>query len=314
MTTLTTYNQSVQSYITYSGNRPNRTIKINRLDLLNKQIESEGLIFTQLFPRKKSIVLDEILYYLSANGICKVGADHLANKLNVSIRTVYDTVRSMKATNQFVVGRLADNGIGKYVFVDKLHKDFRNIMQQVFKMDTVEVAIQFAGHFAGLQKPKTIERVSVDSKKESPILYNRKQANNYLYNQIKNVIESEVPKRISEQRKYLSMYSTNKYQSMLFEFIQAMDYPVLIKNKAAILALRIGSECTSERFVLAKDTIQALATDIALGKQFESIPAVFEGALQKAINESVLPKNNQLEQKHNKVTFYDWLKERGSTE
>lgn len=312
--TLTAYNQSVQSYITYSGHRPNRTIKINRLDLLNEKIESEGLIFTQLFPRKKSIVLDEILYYLSANGICKVGADHLANKLNVSIRTVYDTVRSMKATNQFVVGRLADNGIGKYVFVDKLHKDFRNIMQQVFKMDAVDVAIQFASHFAGLQKPKTIERVSVDSQKESPILNNKKQANNYLYNQVKNVIESEVPKSINEQREYLNIYSTNKYQSMFFEFIQVMEYSDLIKNNAAILSLRIGSECTSERFMLAKDTIQALAIDLALGKQFESISAVFEGALQKAINESVLPENNQMEKKHNKVTFYNWLEERGSTE
>lgn len=311
--TLTAYNQSVQTYITYSGHRPNRTIKINRLDLLNEKLESEGLIFTQLFPRKKSIVLDEILYYLSANGICKVGAGHLANKLNVSIRTVYDTVRSMKATNQFVVGRLADNGIGKYVFVDKYHKDFRNIMQEVFKLDAVEVAIQFASHFAGLRKSKTVERVSVDSQKESSILYNKKQANNYIYNQIKNVIESETPQSIDEQCEYLNIYSTNKYQSMLFEFIKVMDYPTSIKNNAAILSLRIGSECTSERFLLAKDTIQALATDIALGKQFDSISAVFEGALQKAINESA-PVINQSEQKQSKVTFYNWLEERGSTE
>lgn len=309
--TLTAYNQSVQSYITYSGHRPNKHIKNSRINLLDEKLNLDGLIFAQLFPRKKSIVLDEILYYLSANGICKVGADHLANKLNVSIRTVYDTVRSMKLTNQFVIGRLADNGLGKYVFVDKYHKDFRNIMQKVFKLDAVEIAIEFASHFAGLNTVESIARVSVEEPKESTILYNKKQANNYIYNQIKNVIESEQPKTKNEQQEYLNIYSTNKHQNMFFDFINAMDYPSTIINDAAILALRIGSNCTSERFLLAKDTLQALASDIALGKQFENVVATFDGALKKAINET--PVSNQLEQKHNKVTFYNWLEERGCT-
>ncbi|MGE7625102.1 hypothetical protein ACQKMD_19360 [Viridibacillus sp. NPDC096237] len=77
-------------------------------------------------------MLDEIIYMTSGCGVWKMGSDTLARRAKVSQSTVFNAVRALKQTDLFVVGRLADDNAGKYIFVNKLHPNFEDIMKEVF--------------------------------------------------------------------------------------------------------------------------------------------------------------------------------------
>ena len=131
---LTASNERVQAYL-LGNTPPTTTAKEKRLEKFQKLLETIGTFLSELFPNKQNHVLDEILYLTSGCGICKIGADRLAERAGVSERTASTAVYKLKQTNQFIVARINSGRAGKYIFVDKLHPNFKEIMDFVFNVD-----------------------------------------------------------------------------------------------------------------------------------------------------------------------------------
>jgi hypothetical protein len=141
MLKLTAYNQDVQRYL--QGGKSTRIRKATIIDIIQESVLATGKSFDRLFPNKskRKAVMDEIIFYLSGSGICKVAAETLAKNTETSVRTVYDAVKNLKETGEILVGGLAD-GKNKYIFVLKSHPNFKEILREVFFIEELPVEKQ----------------------------------------------------------------------------------------------------------------------------------------------------------------------------
>lgn len=306
MTTLTATNQRVQFYITHTTDKPTTRAKYKRLESFKESLLKNGVMLDELFPAKQFEVLDRILYLTSGSGITKVGADKLAEKCGVSTSTVYNAVKALKKTNQFVVARLikSKGGAGKYIFIDKKHANFTEIMREVFALSDAKIKEQFKEQ----DFDKGLEPVSVEGNNQSSNLYisSKHEKENYISDNeiIKQAIEEEQPEN---PREYVEQYASNPLQVAFYDVLSVMPYDNAINSVKHVLALRIGSDCDMKRFNLAKDVVHSMAIRINDGYVFNNVVATFSAALKNALNY-----NKTIVQTSKKapVPFYDWLKER----
>lgn len=142
MKILTASNQRVQFYLNYTTEKPSTSATRKRLEVLKTILEERNIMLDEMFTHKQLAVVDRIIYLTSGAGIAKVGAEKLAEKCEVSKRTVTSAVRALKETGEFIVGRLikTKGGVGKYIFVDKKHPNFREIMREVFSFSDYKFA------------------------------------------------------------------------------------------------------------------------------------------------------------------------------
>lgn len=319
--TLTATQKRTQFYMTYSGNKPNRSVKENRLKQLEEDLVQQNIFMDELFPQKQFLVLEQIAFWLSANGLCKVGTDTLEEKLGVSVRTVRNAIKAIKSTNQFVVGRLQStkSNCGKYIIVDKKHENFKSIMKEVFLLSEASFAQLNAQQNAQQKMLKDIDMIGLKHENKSPNLSlsfnNLKQAinNKYIHSfdmleAIKRETESQQPKTAEEQRTLLLTYTDNEYQRLFFDFLQSMPYPSIVRENAYKLALRMGSDADKERFFAAKEVIHNISLDME-SNHFDNVVAVFTTALLNRLEYPSIQPVNQHVRTTNKGVFYNWLEE-----
>ena len=317
MRTLTATNQRVQFYLTYTTERPTTAAKRSRLNALQSSLEERNIMLDEAFPNKQRDVLDHILYITSAAGIAKVGADKLAERCGVSIRTVTSAVRALKETGEYIVARLIKSrgGAGKYIFVDKKHDNFREIMREVFSLSDYKLAQLNAEPIAEQKEAQSVGAVSVDSEKQSPnlnISFISKQVKDKYISGGANAVKEEIEKESTPSREYVLEYASNSFQIALYDVLNEMPYHKSIKAVRHVLALRIGSDCDAKRFSKAKDIVHSIAMQLSEGYVFENIVATFSAALEKAVQYDVVAPipSDKRPIETPKVPFYDWLKER----
>lgn len=95
--------------------------------------------YSRLFSPTKERVLKKILSSTKDTGISVLSGNLLSEKCNVSTSTVYKTVINLKKTNTFIVGRIANERAGNYIFVNKSHPHCQNILREVFKLENNEI-------------------------------------------------------------------------------------------------------------------------------------------------------------------------------
>lgn len=308
--TLTATNQRVQFYLTYTTEKPNTAAKRTRLAALTKSLQEQGIMFDEIFPSKQLSVLDQILYITSGAGIAKVGADKLAEKCGVSKTTVYNAVRALKETGEFVVARLikTSGGAGKYIFIDKRHFNFKEIMREVFTLSDAKICELFVGQ----KNEETVGAVSVDEENKGSNFINinlKQEKDNYISDieNIKRSIETEVS---IPTREYVEQYASNPFQIAFYDLLSEIPYDSSILRLKHVLALRIGSDADIKRFNTAKNIIQSIAIRISDGYEFENIVAAFTAALKNAVNyEKIIKVESKPKNRVSRVTFYNWLED-----
>lgn len=314
MTLLTAYNQDVQRF--FQGGYCNKIRKETILLTIEEKVFEMGKSFGQLFPNKRKQVLDEIIYLLSGTGICKIGADKLAEKVNCSVRTVKSAVASIKQTDQLVVARLADDKAGKYIFVYKEHPNFHQILKEVFFLDSLPesdvVAPPLAPLVAPLQNAEPVAAVSVKGQKTSSNhinSFNSLQEKDSIQQAIENDVQDS-NKNQEKTREKLQAYQANDYQLMLFDEIMAFPFPNSIKTVAGTIALRVGMDCDEKKVLRAIQLLNKMAINIVNGVEIRNIVAVFSDGM---VNQRYLlsPKPPVQQPKTPKVPFYNWLEDRG---
>lgn len=67
-------------------------------------------------------------------------------------------VKALKQTGEFIVARLikTQGGAGKYIFIDKKHADFKEIMSEVFSLSDYQIAELNAEQFAEQKKTESL--------------------------------------------------------------------------------------------------------------------------------------------------------------
>lgn len=275
---LTAYNRDVQRFL--MGGRANTIRKVTILEMIEQAVIKAGKSFERLFPAKskRQAVLDEVIYYLSGTGICKVSAATLAEKTGASIRTVSAAVKNMKETGEIIVAGLAD-GKNKYVFVLKSHPNFERIMKEVFFLDDAE---QNAGQIAEQENSKTVETVRTKGQNSSSnhnSFINTKQEKDIIQQSIENDIKVHKNNSVKTREK-LKSYGANTYQISLFDKIMAFPFPQEIKDVAGIIALRVGMDCNEQLIVKSLQILTKIALNIRTGVTIDSIPAVFAAEIK----------------------------------
>ena len=334
MKTLTATNQQVQFYLSFTTDRPSKKIKCQRLDALAASLEEKNIVMDKLFPNKQGGVLDHIVYITSASGISKVGADKLAETCGVSVKTVTNTVKALKMTDEFIVGRLekTTGGMGKYIFVDKKHPDFKQIMDVVFSISEHQFTEQFTERFTERNLAETVDTTGLEGENND---FNHNNSfksfktcslNNLYINTesdkeaIKASIDQESTLSLDEQKERLNEYATNEYQVMLFDFLR--DMPRLdtsITDNLYKLSLAIGSNATIKEFNVAKDVVHELNMQL-LARQTvvkTSVRALFDNLYLKrlkALRERSTASQEAIEVFADKTAyiprpdlFYNWL-------
>lgn len=313
MKTLTATNQRVQFYLTYTTDRPNKALKRDRLNQLEERLNDRGVMLDELFPNKQADVLDHILYITSAAGISKIGAETLAERCGASVRTVTSAVKALKSTGEYIVGRLikTKGGAGKYIFIDKKHPNFREIMREVFSLSDYKLADLLASLSAEQKSEKSHEAVGVESDNSSSNLnisfISKHEKHKYVGEDIE-AIQKAIEENTEPSLEYVKEYATNKRQIAFYELLEAMPYPDRVKSVRHVLALRTGSDCNDKRFLEAKDAIHSIAMQILEGIEIDNVVAAFTGLLNKRMSYNV-PKPN-VPVNVRPVPFYDWLEER----
>lgn len=310
-TKLTAYNKDVQRYMMHGNKGGSSTVrKTTILGTIEEAVINAGGSFEKLFPvkSKRQAILDEITYYLSGTGICKVSAAKLAEKVGASVRTVSAAVKSIKETGQILVAGLAD-GKNKYVFVLKSHPNFKNIMKEVFFIDNAE---QIAGQIAEQKNSEPVGTVSVECEKTSS------NHNNFINSlQEKDIIKQSVENDLqnskentAEARVKLQTYTSNEYQIMLFDEIMSFPFPKAIKDVAGILALRVGMDCDAKKVRKSLQLLNKMAVNMMDGVEIRNVAAVFSEGMNS--KKSVFSERVAViePKRTNKVPFYNWLEER----
>lgn len=309
---LTAYNKDVQRFMMKNG-RCTTKRKTAIITAIEEAVINAGGSFGKLFPSKskRKDVMDEIMFLLSGSGICKVESKTLANKLNCSVRTVFDAVKNIKATGEVLVAGLAD-GKNKYVFVLKSHTNFETIMKEVFFLETTG---QNDGQIAELQDAENVETTGIDEKKTTINGFDlniSKQERDIIQRFIENDVQ-ESESNTAEMREKLVNYTANENQLMFFDLIMDFPFPQAIKDKAGILALRMGMDCDEKRRAKAWCLLNNIASNMVNGVEIRNVVAVFSEGIDKPLDRYIVKKAEMVAPPKPKLkipVFYNWLEER----
>lgn len=325
---LTAYNDQVQNYMTQSAQKNSTSKKEALIQTLKEKLKNEGRSYGALFSPTKSIVLDMIFYLTSGTGIWKIGSDALANKCDVSTSTVFKTVAALKTTDTFVVARLADQKAGKYIFVNKLHQNFKEIMRDIFHLEVHEINdLETANKYkTELRKEQETSLQNIESTDTTDVDDDNLVSNNFNYfsfiqeksiysDLIKEALKKEAAnqseiKSIEKQEKLLEEYGACSLQMTLFDLIVTSPYPELLKKNAYKIVLRSGSNLNIARFNKAKKVIHELALSIhEQQKSPRQIVALFDYMYKKALSHSVTYENEEVipSTQRKVMPLYNWL-------
>ncbi|MEW4236223.1 cytosolic protein [Bacillus thuringiensis] len=329
MKKITAYNKDIQKYM--QQNRLSTQKKNEIIDAIRSRVNDNNQSFESLFPAgsKRKEVMDHILYMLSGNGICKISAETLASKADCSVRTVNASVRALKETQEVLVAGLAD-GKNKYVFVLKMHPNFTTIMQEVFYIDTEQIAELNAGQIAELKNTKTIEAVELEAEKTSSNYNNsinsfnslKQEKNNdrvSLMESIENELE-EGQNDIQKEFERVHTYYVNEFQEMMYHTIKAGTYHPTLKTNASIIGLRVGSNCDKGLFRLAFNALGKIDRFLKNnGTLTDTVQALFSKIYSDNIKISKVQKKANTSKfdaskPHTELLFYNWLEEDKSKE
>lgn len=328
MTFMTVYNQPVQKFMETNRDKEYKSIKYKMLSKFKEILESFGKLYEQCFPRVKSKIVKYIFFLTSGAGIWKISAEAIAKKIGCSISSVYNTVNELKKTGLFVIARLANNGAGRYVFVNKLHYNFEKIMKEVFNLSDEEIDemsikkevetvedCKNEGHFKGQQSSVNSCNARGGRRYFGPYLFES------LLKQEKISIPdskgatskkvNERPKSVEEQKDTLLAFGADSQQMMLFEIIHSWPYPQSIKDQGYKLVLRAGSDLSAEAFHVAKDAIHEVAmriTDEVM--DVRTVTGLFESIFNNLLLQNSQEKNSYqkfVQKSRKRLPFYNWL-------
>ena len=344
MTTLTAYNEQIIKWTKKPSEEKAKPAKEIRLSLFKKMFISAKGIFEKAFTAARIRVLDEVIYKSVETGVYHANCATIADNCGLSVKTVERAVAHIKQSNQFVIGYAANGRKGGYIFVDRLHKNFKKIMFSLFPNNAAnffksELESELESEHQNGDKPTESSDKHTESsdkptaskvrvlKIEKPTISSGssslKQANNnkYIYNaRACAYVGKELKSQDQKQSEYVEQWATNENQKVLFNRIKMVKDGLLpcINEQAHIIALRIGEEATPATVVQAMDilvdlTERKLNHTLMLNCKLDAttVVKVFHGQLTaKLSRKPVQAKPEPKKRMSAPVRLYNWLEEK----
>lgn len=269
MNRLNAYSENVQRFILLRKGEGGNKYRKERMMAFKEAEQAKGYVFEAVYPNKQYGVVTQLLIMLAQTGITKISAKALAKKATCSERTVMSVVGKLKNDTQILVARLksARKNNGHYIFVDKTHANFKDIMREVFMVDDVSVAEQNAEQIAEQENAENADTPTVEgAKNASKGFKGFKRHTNNIHNiyigatdkeSVMKEIESEPVKSKAEQEHYVNEYATCTAQKQMLTMIYSIEDMLLpcIRTQAHKIALRIGSTAEWKDVVMARDVL-----------------------------------------------------------
>lgn len=326
---LTAYNEQIIKWTKKPNEEKAKPAKEIRLALFKKMFISLKGVFEKVFTAARIRVLDEVIYKSVETGVYHANCSTIAANCGLSEKTVERAVSHIKQSNQFVVGYAANGRRGGYIFVDRLHKNFKKIMFSLFPNNAAnffksELESEQESEHQNGEKPtaRKLRVVKIAKPTISSGSSSLKQANNnkYIYKARVSTYAGKEPKsKDQKQKDYVEQWATNENQKVLFNRIKAVKEGLLpcVNEQAHIIALRIGEEATPATVVQAMDilvdlTERKLNHTLMLNCKLDAttVVKVFHGQLiakqsHKPVQTKVEPKKPVLG-----APLYNWLEEK----
>lgn len=277
MTVLNAYDEHVQLFINNHKKEHNKNYSNGRMKQFEQGMQEQGYIFEQLFPNKQYDVLTQLLIKLAQTGITKIKAETLAIDSECSKTTVFKAVKGIKQSNQIIVARLKSRGKnnGHYIFVDKLHANFKAIMKEVFMLDNESIeeltVSQNEVQKVGQENAENVDTTSLNEEKEgSKVFKGFKGFKNHFSNDLYTYSDVNLKNTIDGL-----LTKNQKPKAMLHElYVIAKG----IKNKF---------KATMKESLLNSLIVKAMKT--LFNARYNNAYAFFSGTLIKMINNSLIP-------------------------
>ena len=288
--------------------------KFQSLKEFNNQFEQAMLDLKNQFTKSEYIALNKLRKFAAEiPGVawCKaqkaVAATHKDNLFGISRSTFDRMLRKAKKFNLVtVINQFRKNGYQKhnvYVFnrledlISPTNEDVEivSISNTIEEVETVKIDETLTKNLSNLSKVKQVKD------------------NN------KPLSDREEKLEIEEQRTYIEKYATNEYQTATFKLIESMPMSTEIKNKAHIIALRVGSNATITDFIHAKSVLLNMSLSNVDGTSFGNIVAAFTKSFENAKKRFLMASKTitiepkkvvENESSKHSIPFYNWLKER----
>lgn len=126
--TLTAYNEQVRKF-TAAPTPKAKSLKQIRMAMFEACF---GGIFEKSFTKARIRVLDEIIFKSAETGIYAAKAETIAANCGLSTKTVTRAVAEIKKSDEYVIAYSATGRKGGYIFIDRKHEKFGEIMVGLF--------------------------------------------------------------------------------------------------------------------------------------------------------------------------------------
>lgn len=289
--------------------------KFTNIEEFNSQFEQAMLDVKERFTKSEYIALNKLRKYAAdVVGVawCKaqsaVAETHKDELFGISRSSFDRMLRKAKKFNLItVINQYRENKKQKHnVYVFNRVEDLQlEEVEIVSKSHTIDVPM-------AIEEPRTNNLFELT--KEKQVKDNNNTPVSELENneQDQNQENNEQPLAIEEQREYVDTYATNEYQVETFKLIETMPMANEIKEKAHIIALRVGSNATIKDFIHAKTVLLNMSVSIAEGTEFANIVGAFTSAFNKSKSrpKQTFEPKKETPISERKVPFYNWVKER----
>ncbi|MGG1219401.1 hypothetical protein ABE236_18345 [Priestia endophytica] len=268
------------------------SLKKKYITLIDEKMAEEG---TRLTKAQKDI-LGLLVYNTCVTGVQSISLARLVDKSGYSRATVTRAKKAIVELGFFEVGYLGDEQKGHYVFVLKLHTNYKQVMQFLFNETSCEQSNETSS------KAETPWESKAKGQENVPTLYTFNTLKQEKDN--KESVTREIEDKEDKREEYM-----NAAQKKLFYKIKGGEYHSLIENDADRIALRVGKD-----FNMLKALKAVIKLDTALKAQtaddeLTSIPSLFKDLFDKELMKAANPAPKAEVQQQPKVTipFYNWL-------
>lgn len=296
---LTTTIKKAQKYYNTNYSKAKNN-KDERIEQLKKSLNEEQLY--QLFWGKKRLLTDEVVYKTVNEGVYSCTADTIKEKTKTGKNTLSEFNKSLFSSGQFIVARYRTftcNCKG-LVYIDTKHKDFYNVMKDLFNMDKYETDKYLGeiknddnkkgndnGNNKGIQEnAENVDMTAIEATKtESNYSYqnNSNILNNNTYSNSNGSKENEGNKKPKGNDKFNTLRNTIK------GLLEKYNFPKAMLNKFASIAGRIKRDFKDKLEESLIDSLIVKAFRVLATSQYNNPKAFYSGTLRNMLNNELNP-------------------------
>lgn len=283
-----------------------KALKKHYMDKIEEKLQENGMFLDELSEAQRSI-LGFLVYNTAPTGIQTISVDTLVEKTGYSRSTVCRAKKAIVEIGIFKVGYLGNGQKGKYVFVLPIHKNYENIMLNIFGIDVKnnnDMSCDTSNDTSSNSE------IPCESKAEEPKQVSTLYTLNTL-NSIKKEKENQsvINDNQSIDKTFLPEYIPSYFADATAPFLELKEveelYQIVVRTFNKYASHPMMLEGMEEEIVKSFRVTIYKARTGQVKKQFKDMKQFFVAVLKNEISDA----NRQMYKEENPHLFYNWLED-----